>query len=425
VLLHPPRATRAVLIATWVWFALAWIAGGRDNPLVAIAFGANSRMFVAAGELWRLIVSMFVHANFLHLAVNSVALYSLGRNVEAFYGPWRFLLLYLASGLAGSVASAALTESVSVGASGGVFGLLGASIVFAFRFRRVLPPRVVKVMGVWLVPFLILNVGLGFVVPRIDVSAHFGGLAGGALVAAFLLPDTLRAVLGKGDRDDAAWIPAVCIGLLAVSFAGAGAYVWKTRGPDGPMLESWKYDALARMEREMLEREITGVEGRELLMVRAQLRIQRGDWAGAIEDYRTLLEAGPEDAAVMNNLAWALLEEAPDSLRDAAEAARLAERALELEPGDPYVLGTAGTAKLRAGDPAAAAELLRRALRGGRGRPGEETDRYLLAIALARSGQPEEARKTLRLARERDGSNPYRGEAEAALAGATQSDAAP
>jgi Flp pilus assembly protein TadD len=89
------------------------------------------------------------------------------------------------------------------------------------------------------------------------------------------------------------------------------------------------------------------------------------------------------------------------------------------------VLGTAGTAKLRAGDPAAAAELLRRALRGGRGRPGEETDRYLLAIALARSGQPEEARKTLRLARERDGSNPYRGEAEAALAGATQSDAAP
>jgi len=416
-----------VLLATWVWFALAWLAGGRGNPLAAIAFGANSRLFIEAGELWRLIASMFVHANFLHLALNSVALYSLGRNVEAFYGPWRFLFLYLMSGLAGSVASAALTESVSVGASGGVFGLLGASIVFAWRFRRILPPRVVKVMGVWLVPFLALNVVLGFLVPRIDVSAHFGGLAGGAITAAFLLPNMLRIALGKPPRDEAAWIPAACVALLAGSFLGAGTYVWKTRGPEGPQLEAWKYDALARMERELLEKEIAESAGssRELLQVRAQLRIQAGDWAGAIEDYRTLLAAGPPDAFVLNNLAWALLEEAPDSLRDRSEAARLAEQALKLEPEDPYILGTYGTAKLREGDPAGAAEYLRRALRGNRGRPGAETDRYLLAIALARSGEAEEARRTLRLARERESANVYRDEAESAVAAAIQSAPSP
>jgi rhomboid protease GluP len=368
---------------------------------------------------------MFVHANLLHLALNSVALYSLGRNVEAFYGPWRVLCLYLSSGIAGSVASAALTESVSVGASGGVFGLLGASLVFAWRFRKILPDRVVKVMGVWLIPFLALNVGLGFLVPRVDVSAHFGGLAGGALAAAFLFPDALRAPLGRDPRDRSAWVPALCLSVLVLSFAGAVSYVWKTRGPEGPVLEDWKYDALARMERDTMEREIAKGRGApELLRVRAQLRIEAGDWAGAIADYRRLLEIGPQDAAVLNNLAWALLEEAPDSLRDAGEAAELAERALALEPEDPYVLGTYGTVKLRAGDPTAAVEYLRRALRAGSGRAGEETDRYLLAIALARAGDAEEAKRTLRLARERDSRNAYRGEAEAAVAGAIQSEAA-
>ncbi|MGQ0721659.1 MAG: rhomboid family intramembrane serine protease [Candidatus Eiseniibacteriota bacterium] len=407
------------------------IAGGPERTDVLVAFGANARAFVEAGEIWRLLASTFLHANELHLLVNAYALYLLGGNLEAFYGPWRLLFLYLVSGIAGSLASDALAERISVGASGAIFGLLGGSIVFAFRFRGVLPARVAKIMGPALLPWLGVNLALGLLAPRIDMNAHLGGLAGGAVVALFLAPRSLLPILGVGDAAVTRILPAVCTALLVVSFAGAFESIFRTRGPDGPRLDAWHYDAIAAMERDAAlelveERLAEAPDQRDLLHVRGRIRVEAEDWPGAIADFRRLAELDPRDFESRNNLAWILLEEAPETYRDRAEAERVAREALELAPEDPFVRGTYGTARLRAGDPAGAAEHLQAALAAHRDDEGAATDRYLLAIALSALGRHDEAQRELERATRDAPEDRYRAEAESALAArASQSEPAP
>jgi rhomboid protease GluP len=414
-----------------VYFVMSRIAGGPERTDVLVAFGANARPFLAAGEIWRLIASTFLHANELHLLVNAYALYLLGGNLEAFYGPWPFLFLYLVSGICGSLASAGLAERISVGASGAIFGLLGGSIVFAFRYRGILPSRVAKIMGPALLPWLGVNLALGLIAPRIDMNAHLGGLAGGALVAVFLAPRSLLPVLGAEQRAGPRILPAVCTSLLVVSFAGAFESIFRTRGPDGPRLDAWHYDAIAGMERDAAlelveERLAEAPDSPDLLLVRGRIRVVAEDWAGAIADFRRLTELRPGDFEARNNLAWILLEEAPEDLRDRQEGERVALEALELAPEDPFVLGTYGTARLRAGDPAEAARRLEAALARHRDDEAAATDRYLLAIAWAQLGRADDARREFERAVRAAPEDRYRGEAEAALAaGAIHSAPAP
>src|SRR6185503_8602009 len=136
-------------------------------------------------------------------------------------------------------------------------------------------------------------------------------------------------------------------------------------------------------------------EDSSLLSMRAQLQTASGNWIEAIQDYQRVLQLNPNDANSLNNLAWVLLEEAPDELRNRTEAERLAEKAVSLDPENSYALGTYGTALLRRGDPREAVNYLERALQRHRPQTDEATDRYLLAIALARSGSFEKAESML------------------------------
>jgi Tfp pilus assembly protein PilF len=123
----------------------------------------------------------------------------------------------------------------------------------------------------------------------------------------------------------------------------------------------------------------------------------------------------PNDANSLNNLAWVLLEEAPDELRNRTEAERLAEKAVSLDPENSYALGTYGTVLLRRGQPREAIGYLERALTHQRPENDEATDRYLLAVALARSGSFEKAESVLNQALREDPENRYRPEAEEAV----------
>jgi membrane associated rhomboid family serine protease len=129
---------------------------------------------VADGEWYRLLTAAFVHEQLWHLALNMYALWILGRMLEPVLGRWRFVTLYLLSALGGAAASLLAPGVISYGASGAVFGLMGALFVVLRRFGR-------DVTAVLVI--LAINVVFGFVVPGIDWRAHFGGLITGAVLA--------------------------------------------------------------------------------------------------------------------------------------------------------------------------------------------------------------------------------------------------
>jgi rhomboid protease GluP len=151
---------------------------------LALLFGAKINELVWAGQSWRLVSALFLHGGFLHLAFNGYALYLLGPLLERLYGGRRFLVIYVFSGLAASVASVFFTDGPSVGASGAIFGMLGALVVFGLKYRASLPPRIARAFGVGLLPWVGINLVIGLIpgLP-IDNAAHVGGLVAGTALS--------------------------------------------------------------------------------------------------------------------------------------------------------------------------------------------------------------------------------------------------
>ena len=172
----------AAVCVTLHGLAMYW---GRDafSP-VLWRLGANSHERVVAGEWWRLVSSSFLHGNLMHLGANMLALASFGPFLERVLGRSRYVVLYMASGLAGSLASVAFRgEGMSVGASGAIWGLMAAGAAFAFRPQGLLPPLTLAKLKRQAGGPVIINFIYSFKA-GIDLFAHFGGgLAGFALVA--------------------------------------------------------------------------------------------------------------------------------------------------------------------------------------------------------------------------------------------------
>lgn len=136
---------------------------------------AVNRYSILNGEYYRLITGIFLHAGVLHLVCNCYSLYVIGMQLESFLGKVRFLTVYLLSGFAGSLLSIFFSNSYSVGASGAIFGLLGSLIYFGYHYRVYLD----SVVKSQIIPLIILNLGIGFMVPGVDNAAHVGGFIGG------------------------------------------------------------------------------------------------------------------------------------------------------------------------------------------------------------------------------------------------------
>jgi len=152
--------------------------------------GADQRDLVLAGQWWRPLTSMFLHGGFAHVLLNSWALYQLGSLFEVLLGSRALLSVFLVTGLAGSAASLWWSNHPSVGASGAIFGLMGALITFLISRRKMLTPAAKGLLG-QLVFWAGINVYFGLSMPQIDNAAHFGGCAAGLLLGLALKPRQL------------------------------------------------------------------------------------------------------------------------------------------------------------------------------------------------------------------------------------------
>ena len=189
-----------VFIAMYIW------GRGSEDTITLLMFGANFRPLVQAGEVWRLATSMFLHIGIIHLLVNMYSLLIIGRQLESFLGKWKFLIVYLGSGILGSLLSVVIHSSISAGASGAIFGLLGSLLYFGYHYRLYLG----TVLKTQVIPIIIINLLIGFMVPGIDNFAHIGGLVGGYLITMAV------GIPGKSKKNDR--INGIIVLTLLISF---------------------------------------------------------------------------------------------------------------------------------------------------------------------------------------------------------------
>lgn len=215
-----PRATWGAVLVIGIVFALEMLWGGSEFAPTLIRMGANTEASLH-GEPWRLAASVLLHAGIAHAAINAVVLVALGGFLERLIGPSRLLLLLVASGIGGSLASSvAGVAALSVGASGAIWGALGASAVFALRPTGVIPDAVVPSIRRAAIINLVINLSVSFL-PQVDLWAHLGGgVTGAALVATGLLT---RGLPGVSEADDVAREPTASWGWrIAASAASVG-----------------------------------------------------------------------------------------------------------------------------------------------------------------------------------------------------------
>ena len=140
--------------------------------------GAVNGSLVRSGQVYRLVTGMFMHGSIWHLLCNMYSLYVIGCATENYFGKKKFLLIYFVSGIIGSMFSCIFNTSWSLGASGAIFGLMGALCYFGYYYRLYMG----KALYSEIIPVIVLNLALSLVVSNIDFYAHIGGLIGGVFI---------------------------------------------------------------------------------------------------------------------------------------------------------------------------------------------------------------------------------------------------
>ena len=191
---RPSRApiTFGILTVITIMFVFEFINGALylngalKNEDALLAMGAIVPGSIEHGQSWRLLAAMFLHEGWLHWALNCFALLQLGTLYETMFGSLRFGFMYFATGLIASAASSELSHNASVGASGAIFGILGA---FIFSIRRSPQWRHqpwTRSLLNQLIFWAVVNIGIGLSVKFIDNTAHIAGLVSGLLLGLIL-----------------------------------------------------------------------------------------------------------------------------------------------------------------------------------------------------------------------------------------------
>ncbi len=230
---HTMRSMNVDPIATYVLIAinvLMFLGAGSGGSFLTGSGGGGSQVYVdfvlfgpaihLQDEYWRLVTYGFLHSGLLHIGFNMYILYWLGTMLEPALGHVRFVALYLTSLVCGSFGALLLSpNAVTVGASGAVFGLMGAA--FVMQRARGMDP-----MASGIGPIILLNLALSFIIPNISIGGHLGGLIGGAVAA--MAMDQLA-----GRRRGVVLPVAACLAIGLVAALAAVAVAGRTTGLGG------------------------------------------------------------------------------------------------------------------------------------------------------------------------------------------------
>ncbi len=288
---------------------LQLIASPQDlGPL--IQFGAYSyHLIIEDGEYWRLLTSTFLHAHALHLLLNMGILFLLGSLLEGLYGKSRFLFLYLISATVSSVASLFFVQNaLGVGASGAVFGLIGVAVASGIRYKDRLPRKLGRILGLRLLPFIGIDLLLGFfVLPHfnynVNNAAHISGLLTGFIGGIILTPE----IFSYREREKRI-VAGLTAALVALTIASGVM----------PVLH-----ALTN-SRETVERQVD--------------RVSPADLTDYIKNYEEKILTRPYDPnayAILENLYIEALKTFPDDASWTHKLKQFYEKALQADPNNP------------------------------------------------------------------------------------------
>ena len=167
---------------------------------------------IRGGQYYRLLTGMFLHGSIFHIFFNCYALYIIGSQIESFMGKTKYIIIYLFSGIMGSLFSMTFGgATASIGASGAIFGLMGALLYFGYYYRVYLG----NVLKSQIVPLILFNLVLGFIIPGVDNFGHIGGLVGGLLITRALGVKDKTTTFEKGNG----WIMALIFTIFIVYIA--------------------------------------------------------------------------------------------------------------------------------------------------------------------------------------------------------------
>ncbi len=173
-----PYITYFLIAVNAIFYVVPMLLGSDVYQYIIDAYCIHGPS-IRAGQYYRLLTGIFLHGNIVHLLFNCYALYVLGGQIESFFGKFKYIIIYLFSGLTGSLLSITLSGNVgSIGASGAIFGLMGALLYFGYHYRVYLG----NVIKSQIVPLILLNLAIGFISSGIDNWGHIGGLIGGIVI---------------------------------------------------------------------------------------------------------------------------------------------------------------------------------------------------------------------------------------------------
>jgi rhomboid protease GluP len=278
-------------------FLIMSFAGGSTSTDVLLDFGASFSPYFRRGEYWRVVMPMFLHIGWLHLIVNSYALFILGPILERVYGYGRFALLYVAAGMGSSALSMSLSRNIAAGASGAIFGIAGAMLVAGYLHRELIPPRWGRALGRGILPFIVINLIFGFSVRGIDNWGHLGGLLSGMALAALIPPPAHDAAPQFGEARPSQAVIVLPVIVVALGMASTAQHYASSRDVTRLLREGMRFRS-AHQDAKALERFQAAAqrsprdERPHVMMGALYLREQQFD--KAIQEYSEAVRLNPD-----------------------------------------------------------------------------------------------------------------------------------